>query len=215
MTKHTLIGQFDSPFVRRVGITMQIYGIAYAHCNWSVFQDREQVIKVNPLGRVPVLQIDDQETLVESAAILDYLDELVGPDLALIPSSGMSRRHELKRTSVALAACEKAVAIIYERHKRSAGTQDPEWSNRLREQVISTVKWLQDNVQPLSARMAQSQLTTAVLMRFLSAYLPDISGSIQAPALQALAKQCEATTEFKAVPFPDADGAASPLRGKD
>ena len=167
MTTHTLIGQFDSPFVRRVAITMQIYGIAYTHCNWSVFADREQVIKVNPLCRVPVLQLDGGETLIESAAILDYLDELAGPDLALVPPLGVVRRQELKRTSVALAASEKAVAMFYERHKRSAGSQDPEWSRRLRDQVVGAIDWLQENVQPLSTRLQQSQLSTAVLMRFL------------------------------------------------
>ena len=205
MTKHTLIGQFDSPFVRRVAITMQHYAIAYQHRNWSVFDDYQQVVKLNPLGRVPVLQIDDQETLIESASILDYLDQLVGPDRALLPGSGAARRHELKRSSVALGGCEKAVAIVYERHKRSAGAQDPEWSRRLRDQVLSAVDWLQNNIQPLSARWVQSQLTTAVLMRFLSEYLPDVSGSILAPELRALALQLEATKEFKSAQFPDAD----------
>lgn len=213
MTTYTLIGQFDSPFVRRVAITMRLYGIDYQHRNWSVFKDYEQVIKVNPLCRVPVLQIDDQETLIESATILDYLDELAGPELALIPPLGAARRHELKRTSVALAACEKAVALIYERHKRSPGTQDPEWSKRLRKQLLSAIEWLQENVRPMAAGLEQSQLTTAVLMRFLREYLPDVSGSIQAPALQALMQQCEATPEFKAVPFPDVDSAMSPVKG--
>ena len=215
MTTHTLIGQFDSPFVRRVAITMRLYGIAYEHCNWSVFKDAEQVKTVNPLCRVPVLQLDEEETLIESATILDYLDELAGPELALIPPSGAARRHELKRTSVALAASEKAVAIIYERHKRSEGTQDPEWSRRLRDQVISAAQWLEDNIQPLSSRLVQSQLTTAVLMRFVSEYLPDVSGSIEAPALRSLARKCESKPEFKAVPFPGADDALAPSAGKD
>ena len=207
---HTLIGQFDSPFVRRVAITMQIYDIPYKHCNWSVFADRERVKKVNPLCRVPVLQLDDQEALIESATILDYLDEVAGSELALIPASGAARRQELKRTSVALAASEKAVAIIYERHKRSAGTQDPEWSRRLRDQVISAVGWLQDNIQPLAGRLQQSQVTSAVLIRFLDEYLQDVAGSVQAPDLRTLSQHCEDTAAFKAVPFPDADEVTLP-----
>jgi glutathione S-transferase len=205
MTNHTLIGQFDSPFVRRVAITMHYYDIPYEHHNWSVFADRDEVIELNPLCRVPVLQIDSDETLIESASILDYLDELVGPERALMPASGPARRQELKRTSVALAAAEKAVAMIYERHKRAAGTQDPNWSRRLRDQVISAVQWLGQEIAPFSTPLAQSQLTTAVLMRFLREYLPDVQGSINAPGLLELEQQCERQAEFRAVPFPKGD----------
>ena len=69
-----LIGQYDSPFVRRVGIALVLYGMAFEHRAWSVFGDGEQVRRLNPLMRVPVLVLDDGFALTDSHMILDYLD---------------------------------------------------------------------------------------------------------------------------------------------
>ena len=46
-----LIGQYDSSFVRRVGIALRIYELAFEHRPWSVFSDRERVQAFNPLMR--------------------------------------------------------------------------------------------------------------------------------------------------------------------
>ena len=75
-----LIGMFDSPFVRRVAVSMHLLGIAFEHRNWSVGKDFELIRQFNPLGRVPILVQPDGETLIESAAILDLLDEYAGPE---------------------------------------------------------------------------------------------------------------------------------------
>ena len=69
-----LIGMFDSPFVRRVAVTMNLLAIPFEHRNWSVGKDFDRIREFNPLGRVPTLVLADGESLIESAAILDYLD---------------------------------------------------------------------------------------------------------------------------------------------
>ena len=86
-----LIGQYDSPFVRRVAVALQHHGLAYEHRPWSVWADAESIAQYNPLRRVPVLVMDDGEALVESAAILDALDGLVGPERALLGRRGARR----------------------------------------------------------------------------------------------------------------------------
>src|ERR1700742_1239241 len=96
-----LIGQYDSPFVRRVAIAMRLYGIAYEHRPWSTFGDADRIAPFNPVRRVPTLVLDEGEALIESGAILDYLDELVGPSRAMIAQSGASRRHALKVCALA------------------------------------------------------------------------------------------------------------------
>src|ERR1700755_2855878 len=83
-----LIGQYDSPFVRRVAIAMRLYGIAYEHKPWSTFGEGDKIAPYNPLRRVPTLVLDDGEALIESTAILDYLDETVGPERAMLPARG-------------------------------------------------------------------------------------------------------------------------------
>jgi glutathione S-transferase len=71
-----LIGQYDSPFVRRVAIALRLYGLPFEHQPWSTFGDAEKIAPFNPLRRVPTLLLDGGEALIESTAILDYLDEL-------------------------------------------------------------------------------------------------------------------------------------------
>ena len=87
-----LIGMFDSPFVRRVAISMRLLDIPFEHRNWSVGKDQTDIRRYNPLGRVPTLVLDEGETLIESSSILDYLDGTVGPDRALLPHGGADRR---------------------------------------------------------------------------------------------------------------------------
>ena len=108
-----LVGQHDSPFVRRVGIALVLYGMAFEHRPWSVFGDGERLQALNPLMRVPVLVLDDGYVLTGSHMMLDYLDALVPEDAALFPRAEPSRRVALKRAALAtglpgavdLAAC--------------------------------------------------------------------------------------------------------------
>ena len=72
-----LIGQYDSPFVRRVGIALTLYGLAFEHRPWSTFGDAEKIRPYNPLTRVPTLVLDDGDVLIDSTPIIDYLDSLV------------------------------------------------------------------------------------------------------------------------------------------
>jgi glutathione S-transferase len=109
-----LIGMFDSAFVRRVAISMNLYGMAFEHRNWSVGPDFDRIRQYNPLGRVPTLVLPDGEALIESSAILDYLDERAGPERALLPPSGKDRRTALRLMSIAIGAAEKGVLQIYE-----------------------------------------------------------------------------------------------------
>src|SRR6516165_10670929 len=110
-----LIGQYDSPFVRRVAIALRLYGIAFEHKPWSTFGDAAKIAPYNPLRRVPTLVLDDGEALIESTAILDHLDELAGPDKAMIAARGPERRRALKTIALATGLGDKAVSLLYER----------------------------------------------------------------------------------------------------
>src|SRR5215469_10049635 len=109
-----LIGMYDSPFVRRVAVSMNLLQMGFEHRSWSVGKDFELIRQFNPLGRVPTLVQPDGETLFESSAILDFLDEHAGPDRALLPRSGEARREALKIMGIATGAAEKGVTQVYE-----------------------------------------------------------------------------------------------------
>ena len=91
-----LIGMFDSPYVRRVAISMRRLGLPFEHRNWSVGADFDRIREFSPLGRVPVLVLEDGTPLVESSAILDAIDDRAEPSRAMLPANGISRREDLR-----------------------------------------------------------------------------------------------------------------------
>jgi glutathione S-transferase len=87
-----LVGQYESPYVRRTAVSLRVLGFAYEHDTRSVFGDFDTVRQTNPLGRIPSLILDDGQVLIDSGAILDWLDQTVGPARALVPPAGAERR---------------------------------------------------------------------------------------------------------------------------
>src|SRR5438270_13591737 len=110
-----LIGQYDSPFVRRVAIALRLYGIAFEHRPWSTFGDAEKIAPYNPLRRVPTLVLDRRHALIHSGMILDYLDDQVGPDKAMIAARGPDRYRVLRICALATGLADKGVSLLYER----------------------------------------------------------------------------------------------------
>ena len=138
-----LYGRYASPFVRRVAVTMQMYEIPYRHEPLMPFgADKLTLASVNPIARVPALHIGGGEVLVDSAAIIDYLDGVVGPQRALTPVAGAPRRQVLNLLAIALGANEKLVSGLYERHFRPKQAWHQPWLAACDKQVTDGFKWL-------------------------------------------------------------------------
>src|ERR1700721_389355 len=99
-----LIGMLDSPFVRRVAVSLNLLEVPFEHKNWSVGTEFELIRQFNPLGRVPTLVQPDGESLIDSSAILDFLDESAEQG-ALLPRSGQGRRVTARGASAAATRC--------------------------------------------------------------------------------------------------------------
>lgn len=200
-----LIGQYDSPFVRRVAVALRLYGFDYEHRPWSVFGDAARIAAINPLIRVPTLVTDDGEALVDSAALLDWLDELAGPERALIPRSGLARRHALKVCALASGLADKAVSLVYERaiHQRTTDA----WQDRCREQIAGVLDALESDRAARTPWWAGSHpghadIAVACVLRFLTEAHPGIFDPARWPALATHAQACEALPAFQAVTQP-------------
>jgi glutathione S-transferase len=198
-----LIGMFDSPFVRRVAVTMNLLKIPFQHRNWSVGKDFDRIREFNPLGRVPTLVLDDGEALIESAAILDYLDDFVGPARALLPSSGRDRREALRAMSIAVGAAEKGVLQVYESVFRPEQKRHEPWVDRCRVQMHGALAELERSAAGRGDRwlvgghLTQADVTTGCVFTFLC----DALGAKTAgayPSLAGLAERCERLPEFSA-----------------
>jgi len=110
-----LIGQYDSPFVRRVGIALTLYELPFEHRPWSTFGEAEKIRPYNPLTRVPTLVLDDGDALVESHCILDYLDSLVPAGRAMFPAKEPARHRAMKVAALAMGLGDMAVSLFYEK----------------------------------------------------------------------------------------------------
>lgn len=200
-----LIGMFDSPFVRRVAVSMGLLGMTYEHRNWSVGKDFDRIREYNPLGRVPTLVLDDGESLIESAAILDYLDEQAGPQRRLLPASGEARRQSLRIMALASGGAEKGVAQVYEGAFRPEEKRHQPWVDRCNQQMHGALSELEKScalAKPwlIGDKISQADITAVCAATFLSDTVG--FGDHRYPALQVLIDRCEAMPEFKAVRVP-------------
>jgi glutathione S-transferase len=198
-----LIGQYDSPFVRRVAIAMRLYGIAYEHRPWSTFGDGERIASFNPLRRVPTLVLDNGESLIESAAILDYLDECVGPSRAMIAPSGDARRHALKVCALATGLADKAVSLIIERVLHQATSE--QWIARCRTQIADVLTVLDcsratsRSVFWFGETIGHADIAVACALRFIHEAHPELFDAQRWPALGRHASLCESRGEFREI----------------
>jgi glutathione S-transferase len=193
-----LVGQYDSPYVRRVAVSLRALGVAYEHDTRSVFGDFDAMRKVNPLGRIPSLVLDGGEVLIDSAAILDWLDQTVGPARALLPPAGAERRHALRLIALATGAIDKVGAAAYERMIRPAALRWPEWINRCRTQGAGALAALAAESWPAGVTLDQAQITTACMIRYVQIADPELVAPGRHPTLDALSERCEALPEFGA-----------------
>ena len=83
-----LIGTYVSPYARRVAAALVSRAVPYEHEDLNGYANPARARELNPVGKVPVLVLDDGERLIDSAAILDHINELVGPERALVPRFG-------------------------------------------------------------------------------------------------------------------------------
>jgi glutathione S-transferase len=198
-----LIGQFDSPFVRRVAIALDICGLPYEHRPWSTFGDGDRLASFNPLRRVPTLVPDDGDALVDSATILDWLDETVGPERALIAPHGPNRRAALKICALATGLADKAVSLLYERilHKEISQV----WIDRCRTQIADVSQALEADRAKRGSRywfgekISHADIAVACAIRFTREAHPGFFDPARWPALEAHAAHCEAQERFRRI----------------
>jgi glutathione S-transferase len=201
-----LIGQYDSPFVRRVAVALRLYRMPYEHKPWSTFGDAEKIAPYNPLMRVPTLVLDDGAVLIESTAMLDHLDEVVGPARALIPERGAARRDALKVCALATGLGDKAVALIYEAVLHQ--NESARWIARCRAQIAGVLDALEAERARHPTRfwfgdaIGHADVAVACVLRFTREAHGALFDPTRWPALARHAETCEVLEEFRAVVQP-------------
>lgn len=201
-----LIGQYDSPFVRRVAIAMRLYGLPFEHKPWSTFGDRDRLAEFNPLSRVPTLVLDDGEVAIESAAILDYLDEIADGQPPLIAPKGAQRRQALKICALSTGLADKAVSLLYEGLLRSEKSNV--WVERCETQIARVLDVLENDLSERKSPywfgddIGHADIAATCALRFHREAHPHLFDEQKHPSLAGLAARCEALAPFQEIVQP-------------
>jgi glutathione S-transferase len=200
-----LIGMLDSPYVRRVAVSLQLLGLPFEHRSISVFSTFEQFRRINPVVKAPSLVCDDGTVLMDSTLILEYAENLAAPRKSLMPAGISERQQALRVIGLALAGCEKSVQIIYERNLRPAEKLHQPWVSRVTGQLLAAYNALESEVlrKPLAVAgkpIDQAGITAAVAWHFTQMTLPEVVPELDFPALQRFSARAEQLPEFAAAP---------------
>ncbi|CAG9267099.1 glutathione S-transferase family protein [Paraburkholderia unamae] len=201
-----LIGMMDSPYVRRVAISLHVLGLPFEHRSISVFRQYDEFAQINPVVKAPTFVDDDGTQLIDSTLILDYLDRKVPAARRLMPEETQERTFALRVNGFALAAMEKTVQQVYERELRPAERQHEPWFERVNAQMHAAWAVLDRLVAGrdgwlCAGRITQADITAAVAWRFNQYILPGSVDPARYPAIAALSARAEAMPEFVATPL--------------
>ncbi len=200
-----LIGQYDSSYVRRVGIALRLYGLQFEHRPWSVFSESEKVQAVNPLMRVPALLLDDGDVVADSNSILDYLDGLVPTEKRLLPQADPERRQVFKVMTFATGFADKGVSLFYELHLHE--TPSIYFAERCRSQILTVLATLEaERAARLGdywfGRITHADIAVACAWRHMSEAHPGLIDPVAYPALAAHCASMEALPVFVEISQP-------------
>jgi glutathione S-transferase len=197
-----LIGMLDSPYVRRVAISLDLLGIAFGHESISVFRHFGQFSAINPVVKAPTLVCDDGGVLMESSLILQFVEARSGQ--SLWSPDPVRLQHEFRAVGLALAACEKGAQIVYERQLRPRAAQYEPWIERITTQMLAALSALENEVRLRPAVFAepdkQAAITSAVVWGFIQAMLAPQAGAAAYPCLAGVAERLERSAPFVKYP---------------
>jgi glutathione S-transferase len=198
-----LIGQYDSPFVRRVGIALTLYGLPFRHEPWSAFGDADRIAAINPLTRVPLLVLADGNVLNDSHMMLDYLDHLVPAGKALFARREPTRHRQLRIATLATGMADRGVTLFYEKGLHTTPSQRV--VDRCTSQIEATLQRLEQERQALKKpwfsgkTYGHADIAVAVVIRFLTEAHPQLMKLRDFPALEAHCAALEAEPVFLAI----------------
>jgi glutathione S-transferase len=196
-----LIGQYVSPFARRVAITLTLYGLPFTHSPYRTVADADAIAKLNPLGRIPVLQLPGGEVIVDSAMIVDYLDEQVGAARAFIPPTGKERQRINRVVAIAMGACDKYVQAYYESTRRPADKVWQGWLDHLSSPIMAALAALDRECSVpwfLGDRMTHADIAVVCTFQSIEFDMAHLVPKGRYPKLEALCARAMELPAFAA-----------------
>ena len=197
-----LIGMLDSPYVRRVAVSLKLLGLPFDLDQVSVFRQFDKFAGINPVVKAPSFITDSGVVLMDSGLILEHIAAIA--PRSLMPADPAAHETALRQIGLALAGCDKSVSIVYERNLRPAEKQHQPWLDRVRGQILSAYGALEREIPDgwfTGEDLLQPQITTAVAWRFTQHMVADQVPAAEFPKLAALSARAEKLPAFREADF--------------
>lgn len=201
-----LIGMLDSPYVRRVAVSMKLLDVPFTHESVSVFRHYDQFAGINPVVKAPTLVTDDGLVLMDSTLILEHVERLAPSSASLTPADISRHARSQRIIGLALAACEKTVQIVYEHQLRPEEKRHQPWLDRVHEQLFAAYRLLDAEIGDaegwlVAERPMQADITAAIAWTFTTRIIPEVMPADAFPAVARLAACAETLEAFRAWPY--------------
>ncbi|MFL4365253.1 glutathione S-transferase family protein [Enterobacter asburiae] len=197
-----LIGMMDSPYVRRVAISLELYGVEFESQPLSVFSTFEAFSRINPAVKAPTLILDNGIRLMDSSLILNYFEAQAAPERRLLPVAPDAQAKDLQTLGFILAAAEKAVQNVYEHHQRPVEKQHAAWVERITIQLLAACREWNTLLETRPTTVPdQVAVTSTVVWTFIQSMIPHVVNAADFREIQAFAESFESQAVFKKYPF--------------
>ena len=176
-----LIGSLTSPFVRKVRVVLAEKKIECEFEIDSPWTPETNVPNINPLGKIPVLVLDEDTVLFDSRVISEYLDN-VAPNNKLMPAPNRERTEVKRWEALADGICD-AAALIFLEKKRPAERQDPEWIARQESKLIRGLDYMAEQLGEhtwcMGTHFSMADIATGCALGYLAFRFPEIDWNIK------------------------------------
>jgi glutathione S-transferase len=183
-----LIGSLTSPYVRKARVVLAEKKIDYDFEVDSPWVAGNQVANVNPLGKIPVLVLDDDTVLFDSRVIVEYLDN-VAPNNKLMPSPNRERSEVRRWEALADGICD-AAALLFLEHKRPLAQQSADWIVRQEEKILRSLAFMSaelgDQSWCMGTHFSLADVTIGCTLGYLVFRFPAIDWQVKHPNLARL-----------------------------
>ena len=194
-----LIGTPTSPYTRKTRVVLAEKRMDYEFVVEAPYEDHSSVPRFNPLGKVPVLVLDDETTIFDSRVIVEYLDH-ASPVARLIPEN-IRQRIQVRRWEALADGCtDAAVAVVVEK-RRPAKQQSAAWISRQQEKIdraleamsqeLGTKAWCSGDFFNLS------DIAAGCCLGYLDLRLPELPWRKTYPNLARLAEKIGQRLSFR------------------
>lgn len=183
-----LIGSHTSPYTRKVRVVLAEKKIEYEFVIDSPWAEGSTVPDVNPLGKVPVLVLDDDTPLFDSRVIVEYIDN-VTPNNKLFPAPNRERIEVKRWEALADGLCDAAVAALLE-GKRPAKERSASWIERQHGKIARSLEFMSaelgDTSFCMGTHISMADLAVGTALGYLCFRFPAIEWQAAHPNLAKL-----------------------------